>query len=200
MAPTLLYESVMRYVVLALVGLCSTARADGFYFSESVGGTRVHDELGAYVGGSATRADIAFGMRRGHWAVQLDIVGDLQSGTTETSSSEAPDVTSVGVSVKYIQPLPAHFEVYVRGRSMHGWGDNRLGGYAGNGLGAGAGIQLKGKLRWVTGALFLDASTDFYRLHDDGAAADVVATYHLPPAIDAQLASFTFGWAFGTDF
>lgn len=191
----------MRYAVFALVALCSTARADGFYFSESIGGTRVHDELGAYVGGSATRADIGFGMRRGHWAVQLDILGDMQSGnTSETTSSQPPDVTSVGISVKYIQPLSKHFEVYVRGRSMHGWGDNRLGGYAGNGLGAGAGLQLKGKLRWVTGALFVDASSDFYRLHDEGAAADVVVNYRLPPAIDAQLASITFGWAFGTDF
>lgn len=45
----------------------------------------------------------------------------------------------------------------------------------------------------VTGALFVDAGTDFYRLHRDGDLGN-------PDSLDASTNHITIGWAIGSDF
>jgi hypothetical protein len=208
--------------VLALVLVCATAvpaSADGFYFTEALGGTDVKDELGAYMG-SALRFRIAAGMRRGNWAVEAWLgahIGDDEPTSDggarwdgDASADPFKALTTYGVDLKYLQPMAKHLEVYLRGSVSAGFMDGAgLTTYAGRGLGAGAGIQLKGKVRalgllfWpmffvpvgpkLTGALYLDAGADFYRLHPAG-------QFNAGDAIDARLTTMTGGFAVGSDF
>ena len=169
----------MRWL-LALVAVTSVARADGFYYTEGVGGTRVKDDLSARLP-SAVHIYTALGMRTGNYALEAFYGADLTY----------PEVLDeYGVALKYIQPLSQHFLVYLRGSASVGFG---------------AGVALKGKVRalgflwWpfffmplgpkVTAAITLDDGYDFYRLHGPS-----------PTAIDAQLTHLTLGFAVGSDF
>jgi len=196
-------------LVLVVVSLAaSEARADGVYFSESLGGTSIKDELGARMSG-AFRLRIAGGVRRGSWAVEGWLGGDI--ATTERPNDDLVPgaLLSYGLDAKYLQPVMDHVEIYLRGGLSHGEMSGELDGYGGRGLGVGAGVQLKGKvpaigfLWWplfftgwgpkVTASVFVDDGFDFYRLHKGG---DLRAT----PAIDAQLTHLTVGFAIGSDF
>jgi hypothetical protein len=188
--------------VLVLASVSSTASADGFYYSEGLGGTRVHDELSAFMP-DAFRIRVALGMRRHEFAYEAWFAGNLN---TEAYSDQRPDLITGGLDVKYIKPLASHLEVYLRGSAMVGALDGSgFDSFEGRGLGVGAGIQLKGKgsilgLLWwplfftnvgpkMTAALWLDSGYEFYRLHGDR-----------PTAIDSQLSTLTFGFALGSDF
>jgi hypothetical protein len=158
------------------------------------------------------------GHRIGNVAVEAFLAGDIFD---DYALSEAG---TVGVDVKYILPLSTHFQGYVRGSASRmsttigsgydecyscGGYDGYYEGhsYAGRGLGAGAGLQLRGKVRaigflyWplffvpagpkVNAALFVDHGYDFYRLHpEDGRGG----------TIDAKLYRWTFGFNVGQDF
>ena len=118
------------------------------------------------------------------------------------------DLVTGGLSIKYIQPIAPHLELYLRGTASLGAADQELQGYSGRGLGAGAGIQLKGKgsvlgLLWwplfflkqgprMTAALWLDSGYEFYRLQPSDSQHG--------NAIDAQLSTLTVGFALGSDF
>lgn len=206
----------MRRVLAIVVAVCAaagTAAADGYYFTESIGGTDVRDELGETFG-SAARLRISLGMRRKNIAVEAwagaYIGEDTRADNVEREVYTPPPSLAVyGIDVKYLQPVSRHLEVYLRGGASFARlesGDADLGG---RGLGVGAGVQLKGKVRalgflaWpffflklgpkVTGALWLDTSYDFYRLHPGGRLS---AT----PATDAKLTSLSLGFALGSDF
>jgi len=195
-------------VLVALLLLTSVARADGWYFTEGVGGTSVKDDLAKDMPG-AVNIRLSVGHRMGHWAVDgfLSLHINDNLAYTRDTYEEPPSLMSGGVDVKYIQPLASHLEVYLRGSAsiaaLDGWDR----GYSGRGLGIGAGIQLKGKgsmwglLFWpafflvktgpkMTGALWLDDGYEYYRFHgrNDG------------QVINAQLTHITFGYAVGTDF
>jgi hypothetical protein len=188
--------------VLVLASAASTASADGFYYSEGFGGTRVHDELSAFTP-DAFRIRVALGMRRHQWAYEAWFAGNVAN---DTYDDQQPSLLTGGVDLKYIQPVSRHLEVYLRGSAMVGGLDGAdLNAFEGRGLGVGAGIQLKGKgsvlgLLWwplfftnvgpkMTAALWLDSGYEFYRLHGDK-----------PTAIDAQLSTLTLGFALGSDF
>ncbi|HUJ57092.1 MAG TPA: hypothetical protein VLX92_01305 [Kofleriaceae bacterium] len=200
----------MRLVplVIALVATGpAAARADGYYFTESLGGTRVHDELSRFTRSGASFR-IALGMREGHWALE-GWLGGLDSYTTalDDASYWSGSLLMYGADVKYLQPVSRHFQLYVRGRvsaaQTHLFDDD----YAGRGLGIAAGIQLEGKgsvlglLAWplffffhkgpqMTGALWLEDGYDFYRLHGPAGR----------PAVDAAMTTISGGFAVGTDF
>lgn len=191
----------MRWL-LVLCLATSVAHADGYYFTEGLGGTRVKDDLGSYLDG-ALRFRISVGHRSGHWAGELFMAGDLQNQIYV----EGPNLTTGGLDLKYIQPLSPNLEVYLRGSATFGGLDTTLKDYSGRGLGIGAGIQLKGRgsvwgLLWpglfwlikdgpkMTGALWLDDGYEYYRFHGK-TPGDV---------INAQLTHITVGYAVGTDF
>lgn len=192
-------------VVAALLLSAASARADGFYYFEGVGGTKVHDELAAYMP-DAVNIRVGVGMRRHEWAYELFLAGHIND---QLYGEQTSDLMTGGLNIKYIQPVAPHLEVYLRGSATLGGGSQALEGYNGRGLGAGAGIQLKGKgsvlgLLWwplffthvgprMTAALWLDTGYDFYRLQPP---SDSRATH----AIDAQLSTVTFGFALGSDF
>lgn len=201
--------------VLPLVVLCAIAApaaADGFYFTESFGATKVHDQLGAYMPDTDFRLRVSLGTRRGRWSLEGYVAGDIGSYVTTPNADGgyaccgAPSLTSYGLDLKYLSPITRHIEVYLRGSATEGALTGAgLDGYAGRGLGIGAGVQLKGKvpvigLLWwplfftnwgpkMTGAIFIDDGYEFYRFHRDGSSS-----------IDAQLSHLTFGFSAGTDF
>jgi hypothetical protein len=190
-------------IALLVLATAASARADGLYFSEGIGATRVHDELSAFLP-EATHVRVALGMRRHEWAYELYFAGHFDDSYTENNEV---NLVSGGLNVKYIQPVASHLEVYLRGSAMFGGTDQALDGFSGRGLGAGAGIQLKGKgsvlgLLWwplfflpqgprMTAALWLDTGYEFYRLQPASGQRN---------AVDAQLSTITLGVALGTDF
>lgn len=203
----------MRVLPLVLVLAASSASADGFYATESVGGTRVKDELAARFDGGL-RVRLSVGWRHKRWALEGWVARDIATTDERTGApagtaiDQPPSLFTYGFDLKYIRPVAHHLEVYLRGTIGHGFMCGILEDYSGRGAGMGAGVQLKGRVRalgllaWplfftgvgpkVTAALFIDDGVDFYRLHAGG---DLHAT-----AIDAQLSHLTFGWAVGSDF
>ncbi len=207
---------------LALTAAPRLAAADGSYFTMGFGPGDVGDELQTTTD-TTFRIKVGAGHRFGNVAVEGFLAGDIFD---DDSLSEA---TSVGVDLKYFLPLSDHFQGYVRGSasrmratlgSGYGYGGyadcsscsspdyGYYGGrdYAGRGLGGGAGLQLRGKVRaigflyWplffvpagpkVNAALFVDHGMDFYRLHAANGGG----------SIDAKLYRWTFGFNVGQDF
>ncbi len=213
-------------LVLALVlGTASTAAADGLYFTESVGGSDVKNELGTEIS-SAMRIRFSLGYRiNKSWAVEGFLAGDIgtrvqhgsgyaarciECGGNNTGgyvdpSSYASALTTVGIDVKYLRPLADNFEVYLRGSLGKGY----FGDHSGRGFGAGAGAQFKGKVR-ALGFLFWPLF--FVPVGPKVTAALFIDTgadfYRLhrggnldnPDAIDGSMNRITIGWAVGADF
>lgn len=203
----------------ALLAAPRPAAADGTYFTMGFGPGDVGSELRDYTA-STFRIRAGMGHRIGNVAFEGFLAGDIFD---DYAISEAG---TVGLDVKYILPLSHHFQGYVRGSASrmsttlgdgydgyddcyscsspdYGYGRE----YAGRGLGAGAGLQLRGKVRaigflyWplffvpagpkVNAALYVDHGYDFYRLHPaDGRGG----------TIDAKLYRWTFGFNVGQDF
>ena len=206
----------MRRVLplVVLTALASSAAADGFYFTEQIGATKVHDQLGASMPDTSLRVRVSLGLRRDRWSLSGYIGGDIGNSLStgaddpvfDTYSSGPATLTSYGLDLKYVSPVTRHIEFYLRGSagggSLTGAG---LDGYGGRSLGVGAGVQLKGKvpiigLLWfplfftnwgpkMTASLYVDSGYEFYRFHRDD-----------DPSIDAQVSHVTVGWSFGSDF
>lgn len=209
--------SALVVAAFALLAAPRLAAADGSYFTMGFGPGDVGSELRDH---SATtfRIRAGAGHRIGNIAVEGFIAGDIFDDYTIS------DASTVGLDLKYILPLSTSFQAYVRGSASrmsttlgaYGNGDGpcySCGGYydgrdyAGRGLGAGAGLQLRGKVRaigflyWplffvpagpkVNAAFYVDHGYDFYRLHPaDGRGG----------TIDAKLYRWTFGFNVGQDF
>ncbi|MBZ0231408.1 MAG: hypothetical protein K8M05_03595 [Deltaproteobacteria bacterium] len=210
--------SALAVAALALLAAPRPAAADGSYFTMGFGPGDVGSELRDH---SATsfRIRAGAGHRIGNIAVEGFVAGDI------FDDYRISDASTVGLDLKYILPLSSHFQAYVRGSASRmsttigdGYPTNdcySCGGgyyydgrdYAGRGLGAGAGLQLRGKVRaigflyWplffvpagpkVNAAFYVDHGYDFYRLHPaDGRGG----------TIDAKLYRWTFGFNVGKDF
>lgn len=190
----------MRSLLVVVACLSAgSARADGFYFSQSLGGSDVKDELSAYIP-SGVHVRVAVGLRSGAWALETHFgahIGNEPGSAPDDRPGLDPlnALTIYGLDLKYIQPLSRHLEAYLRGGVGYGYidDDSAIAGYGGRGLGGGAGIQLEGKLfgSGITGALWLDASYSFYRLHAERRKA---------PTIDAAITTLSGGFAVGSDF
>jgi len=194
-----------RLALVIALAAARTAAADGIYFTERIGGAKVTNDLAAYTEGGPQFA-VALGMRADRWALEgfMGALIDDSFGDPERRQ-HVHGLAIYGLDLKYINPIADHFELYLRGRMSAAMAQQGLQGWEGRGLGAGAGIQLKGKVRalgflWaplfftgigpkVTGALYLDTGYDFYRLHGPR-----------PTAIDAEITSVTVGWVIGSDF
>lgn len=200
-------------VAFAVVAAPRLAAADGSYVTMGMGPSDVQDELGAY-SDAAVRLRLGVGHRFGNLALEGFVGADI------FDNYEMSDATTVGVDLKYFVKLSDRLSGYVRGSASRM--STTLGGtgyndcfdcygfgrdYSGRGLGGGAGLQLRGKVRaigflyWplffvpagpkVNAALYVDHGMDFYRLHPaDGAGG----------AIDAKLYRWTFGFNVGQDF
>ncbi|MGE5182267.1 MAG: hypothetical protein ACM31C_09400 [Acidobacteriota bacterium] len=188
--------------LVILCALAATAGADGFYFTEGVGGVEIHDQVG-HILPSAARLRISLGDRVGPWAVEAWLAATLP-GTLDPIPTE---LDTWGLDLKRVEPVSRHLEVYVRGTMSAAKGYGALEGFGGRGLGFGAGIALHGKvspwgLLWaplfflvrsgpmIHGALWLDDGYEFYRLR---------SAEH-PWTLDAQMSHVTLGFALGSDF
>jgi hypothetical protein len=186
--------------LLVLCLLVHAASADGYYFTEGVGGADIHDQVGQVLP-SAFRVRISVGERTGPWAVEAWFAGLMSNDLLSRT-----ELDTYGVDLKYVQPMSRHLEVYVRGTMSGASGQGALEGMSGRGLGFGAGIAVKGKvspwgLLWtplfwlvrtgpkITGSLWLDDGYEFYRLHGDR-----------PYTLDAQVSHITLGFGLGSDF
>jgi len=163
---------------------------------------------GFLAGDIGTTSNIDGGPPRGYAARCVECgSGSGDGGSGYNALDYASTMTTVGIDVKYLRPVSEHVELYLRGSLGKGWLDNS--DYSGRGFGVGAGAQIKGKVRalgflfWplffvpagpkVTGALFIDAGADFYRLHRNGDLDN-------PDSLDGSTNHITVGWAVGADF
>jgi hypothetical protein len=197
---------------LSLLGLSPQAHADGWYFCEGLGGTRVKNDMGRYFDGTAS-GRLALGHRADRWAIEGFLMLTALDGKL-AFAGDSYSAFSYGVDVRYLFPMNPHWSLYVRGGLNHmdlesTWYTSSgpsADGYAGRGLDYGAGIQVKGKVRAlgllffplffadagpkITMAGWLDTSHHFVRLHDSGGA----------PTLDGDLMTLSLGIAFGSDF
>jgi hypothetical protein len=196
---------------LAVTAAAAPAQADGHYFSFGAGPSDVADELGG-ITGDGGRLRIGVGHRVGRLAVEGYLAPEW------LSEHRSADAIGYGIDVRYIVPLTSGVQGYLRGSisklSLHdvAWdGEGRgLAGAderSGRGLGAGVGVQLRGRVRalgflyWplfflpvgpkTNAAFYVDHGVDFYRLHDPSGRTS---------AVDAKLTRLTFGFNVGSDF
>lgn len=222
-ARRLLSAPGMRRLACLLVIVFATtspARADGLYFTESLGGADVKNELSAYMG-SAMRLRVGLGYRHRHlalevWAGAAFDIGPHQhhsdthdvyrttTGTPQRGTVHSGDTSLAmyGLDVKYLQPIAPALEIYLRGGMSHGFAAGI--DASGRGLGVGAGIQLKGKVPAIG---FLFWPLFFTGLGPKVTAAVYVETgyeffrLHGPRgATDAELNQLMVGFAVGSDF
>ena len=193
--------------------LASTAYADtGVYIGESIGVGLSRDELAGIVG-QPMHIRVMAGVRFGDVAIEPWVLTDLQQDREgawrgiiggEPAMGSA-DLEHYGIDGKYIVRLDPRLSAYVRGGPSIVSANGALDGYSGYGFGAGAGVQLSGRVRalgflWsplffvakgpkITGALFLDQGWDFFRLRKAGA-----------PGIDSRIGHVSVGFALGSAF
>lgn len=213
----------MRQLLLAVIAAgtlfaTTTARADGWYFSEGFGQTEIGDEMASKFSGSNFTARIALGRQVGPWAIDAYVQVMSMDGRGSYAGGDYTAAT-VGVDARYFVKLAGPLQVYLRGglnkMSLHehsGYISNREaafdprgGDYAGRGITYGAGIRLSGKVRalgllyWplfflpygpkVNASLWLDTSNQFVRLHNPHARS-----------LDGRLSTWTFGFSIGGGF
>jgi len=204
--------AVPALLALAVLALRSApAHADGTYFTMGFGPGEVSDELGDRVR-STFHGRFALGHRLGNLAIEGYLAPESD---TETDSPYSLSLLRLGVDARYVLPVSKGLQVYVRGglsKLSATLGSSDEGRYAsrdyeGRGLGGGAGVQLRGKVRalgflyWplffipagpkVDAAIFIDHGMEFARLH---------AVTGPDRSIDARFTRLTIGFNVGADF
>lgn len=206
--------SMVRVVVVAAVLALAppAARGDGLYVSEAFGAGAASGDLASTVG-TTLHVRVGLGVRIGVLAIEPWVLSELQTDRDGAwlrlvGGDPAPgtaDLSVYGVDAKLVVPVERRVAAYFRTGPSVVEGLGALDGYAGRGIGFGGGVQLTGKIRalgflWApllfvkrgpmaTGALFIDAGWDFYRLDRAGAA-----TLH------GRLAHVCVGFAIGQSF
>ncbi|MGE5183257.1 MAG: outer membrane beta-barrel protein [Acidobacteriota bacterium] len=188
------------------------ARADGYYYTESVGFSTARGRDAAPLEASLhTRAGLGYrlgALSLEPW-VEADLTFDRQGSTLELFGG-APamgraDLDDFGLDARYSEPIADGFQAYVRAGPRYATAAGALNGYSGFGFGTGTGVALVGRVRVLgflfaplfftsTGpkalaALFVDEGVDVFALH--GPAMQTLST----PVIATSL-----GFAVGTDF
>lgn len=191
--------------------LAAPARADGTYFTMGLGPGEVSDELGGYVR-DTFHGRFALGHRAGNLAIEGYLAPESD---TDVDSPYGYEALRLGVDARYILPVRAGVQVYVRGGlsktsatlSSNGEGRYASRDFEGRGVDGGAGVQLRGKVRalgflyWplffvpagpkVDAAIFIDHGVEFDRLH---------AVTGPERSIDARFTRLTIGFHVGGDF
>lgn len=202
----------MRSCALPIVLVAATAHADGSYYEQSFGISTARSDARAVLGHSL-HVRFGIGFKVEALTIEPWLAGDLAMSRDNamygvfggTPQMGHADLQGIGIDAKYTCALGEGAAIYVRGGPRIATGDGSLAMYAGRGIGAGAGVQLTGKVRaigllWaplfflqrgpkVTGAVFLDEGVDAYWLTAPSA-----------PAISAPIVSTNLGFAVGTDF
>lgn len=143
----------MRSIFLSiaiLAGLGGTAAAEGVFVEEGIGGADYRGDLAAFDG--APRFQLSLGLRRGAWTLSL-FGGATEPGMfgidcygSECDPTPTASYSFGGADLKRAWPLAAKNEHLAVRLFMHGgarWfdGDDDIEGYAGPGVGGGAGIE-----------------------------------------------------------
>ncbi len=166
---------MMRFLAIAIValGFARGARADGFYFSEAIGGAGYTGGLRPY-SGSALRFQIGAGWRHGsprhpHWAFEFlgggvdnEGIDPCYEGYERCRVANEGGFNFVGIDVKRRFPLVQSRWTGLGIRAaLHAgprlyWGQGALTGY--DGAGFNVGVALEGDI-WVLG-YFVDFGVD----------------------------------------
>lgn len=190
------------------IGHASDAHADGWFFSEGFGTSEVGGELGEHFDGTMN-IRVAVGRRFRRFAIEGFVMGNMMDGKGALAGG-LNEVTSYGLSARYMFPVGSHLELYLRGGLQNhvmtvesvGFGDAQ---FEGRGIHYGAGAQIKKKVPVVgllffplfftdigpkmTGSLWLETSHQITRLHHPSYAS-----------VDGSFKSWTFGFGLGSDF
>lgn len=143
----------MRSILLSIalvIGLAAAADAEGLFVEEGIGGADYRGDLVAFDG--SPRFQLSLGLRRGPWTLALlggATEPDLFSVDCHGSECDVKPRASYsfgGADLKRAWPLAAKNEHFAVRLFMHGgvrWfdGDDDIEGYAGPGVGGGAGLE-----------------------------------------------------------
>ena len=198
--------------MLASLLVASTARADGYYYTEAVGFSSARGNDASPLAASLhTRAGLGYrwgSLSLEPW-VEADLTFDRQGATLElfggSPAMGRADLDGFGLDARYTEPLGRGVEMYVRAGPRYATVAGALAGYSGFGIGTGTGVAIVGKVRAlgfvfaplffaskgprVLAALYVDEGVDVFSLHGPGMSG--IAT----PVIATSL-----GFAVGTDF
>jgi hypothetical protein len=181
----------------------ASGRADGLYFTEQIGLSRVGGELGHYVAGGVT-AHIGAGYHLQGWAFEVHVnIDDLRG--RGLFSGDSVELLSRGLTVRRLFPVSPAVRLYARGGveevevEPSTWSEGRRAdGYAGTGLDLGGGVVLSGRVPLVG---FLFAPLFFTDIGPKVSAAawldvgDRLLSLEKPDASD--LDGFTRSWLLG---
>jgi hypothetical protein len=198
-------------LIMAVLAVPETARADGFYFREGLGTGRLHGPAGEWFESSGIVGGWAVGRRVDRLAIEATLdLADL-SGRRQFAGAEYTALWW-GLRARYLFPVNEHVELYLRGGLNRtelfevGFDDPARGAeYGGRGLEYGAGVQVRGRVRalgflfWplfftgigpkVNAGLWLDTGGQRVRLHHPHWRS-----------LDGTLTSWKLGFAVGSDF
>ncbi len=180
----------------------ASGRADGLYFTEQIGVSRVGGELGDfYAGGIA--AHIGGGYHIDGWAFELAVDFDELRGRG-LFAGDSYELMSRGLTVRRLFPVSPAVRLYARGGveavevEPSSWSDRLGDGYAGTGIDLGGGVVLSGRVPLVG---FLFAPLFFTDIGPKVSAAawldvgDRLLSLEKPDASD--LDGFTRSWLLG---
>lgn len=183
------------------------AHADGWYFSEALGGTHVGGELGRAFDPATFHVRLSLGKRTDRWAVEGFFSGTPLSGRDGAFDGQLAFGATLGLEARYVLPLGEHLSAYARGGLEHVWLDAPppMGGYDGRALHYGAGLALGGKVRalgflfWpffftglgpkIHASVWLESGQQVMRLQ-----------HPVRPTLDGVFTTWTLGLSFGQDF
>src|SRR5258706_12141212 len=199
-------------LVVACTLATGRARADGYYYSESIGvATARGRDVQPLAASLHTRAGL--GVRFGAWSIEPWLAADLafaREGATLEVFGGAPamghaDLEGGGVDVRLSEPIGDGFVLYTRAGPRYASANGALADASGWGFGAGTGIALVGRVRalgfvWaplfftkrgphVLAAAYVDQGIDLYALRGPGTSS-----------IATPVAATSVGFAVGTDF
>lgn len=136
----------------------ASGRADGLYFTEQLGVSRVGGELGHYFAGGLA-GNIGLGYHTGGWAFEGQVHIDDWQGRGVFAGEEA-EAVSWGAAVRRLFPVSPWVRLYARGGvealevESSSWSQaRRADGYAGNAINFGGGVVLSGEVP-LAGFLF----------------------------------------------
>jgi len=197
--------------VACALGSATAARADGYYYSESIGvATARGSDAQALSSSLRTRAGIGF--RFGSLSIEPWICADLslaRDGATLEVFGGAPamgraDLEGGGLDLKLSEPIGNGFVLYTRAGPRYAAATGALNDYSGWGFGGATGLALVGRVRalgflWaplfftakgprVLAAAYIDEGVDIYSLSSG------MSRFSLP------VLATSIGFAVGTDF
>ncbi len=173
--------------------MTSAAQAGGYVsLGRGAGGDLRGDLATNFSSAESTTNRLSLGQRTGPFAIEATVLHTPLRGVTAMTGSGEYTSTSVGIDVKYLHPLSAGVEGYLRAGINQNYLRSQSSamdfGASGRGMGLGAGLQYAFRLPMAAAAVWIDYNHQEMDLR--GAST---------PALSGGINTFTLGLSMGTN-